>query len=327
MTRNENGRDDGYVFVAGVPRSGNTLLRLMLSAHPLIVISPETHSLEAIFLHYPRSRPLTGEEIERLKRTIRGDTKLAGWKVDMAPYWESLEAYASVATRRVAEDMMRHYRDGTKPSARILGNKKGFFIEFGEVVFDLFPEAKLFFIVRDPRDSVLSMKEKLAGYDIWSASLTWRRRAVRAEDLSRTYSGRFHEVRYEDLVCEPEAECRRMCAFLGIDFAAEMLRFYEGNRRLEQVIDGQEGIHGNTSNPLTKKRIGAWRGGLTDEEVQIVESVTGQQMKRLQYALHTGGFSSAIWAKALSARMRDDRTWRRRRREMMGSSGRDARKR
>ena len=40
----------------------------------------------------------------------------------------------------------------------------------------------------------------------------------------------YHEVRYEELVSEPEGTCETLCTFLGLPYDDAMLRFHEGGR-------------------------------------------------------------------------------------------------
>jgi hypothetical protein len=272
-----------HVFIAGIPRSGTTLLRLVLSAHPQVAISPETHCLERIMFGFPHTGRLDDEHLGQLKQVIGEDRKLAGWKIDLQPYLERVSDYTEITTRQAIRDLMEHYRDQTAPHATVLGNKKGFFAEYGELAHHLFPEAKFLFIVRDARDAVYSMKTNLKGYSAISASIRWRARVVRGRRLQARYPAQCLLIKYEDLVSEPETVCRILCAFLQIEYAPEMIRFYEGNQRHERVIEGTEQIHQLTSSPFTKDRIGRWRKGLTAGEVRIVQTIAGRELGRLGY--------------------------------------------
>ena len=141
-----------YLFLSGSPRSGTTVLRLVLSPHPCISISPECHSLQQIMCRFPHERLLQGSELESLKRTVLEDQKLVGWKINVEPYLRNVRAYRGITARKAAEDMMFYYRDQTARQAHIVGNKKGLFVENGEAVHHLFPEARFIFITRDVRD-------------------------------------------------------------------------------------------------------------------------------------------------------------------------------
>src|SRR6266550_1150848 len=44
-----NGRQNPYLFIVGCQRSGTTLLRRIINAHPSIVITPETHWITRYF--------------------------------------------------------------------------------------------------------------------------------------------------------------------------------------------------------------------------------------------------------------------------------------
>ncbi len=69
-------RDTGRVpapFVVGIARSGTTLLRLMLDAHPQLTIPPETHFLPRLFTHFDRWVEQGIEGAELRERAIGAD--------------------------------------------------------------------------------------------------------------------------------------------------------------------------------------------------------------------------------------------------------------
>ena len=305
---------DEYLFVSGSPRSGTTLLRLVLSAHPSIAISPENHSLERIMCHFSHRRVLQGSELKSLKRFILEDAKLEGWKMDLSHYREKVLEYTTITARQAAEDLICYYRDQTTPDAYIVGNKKGFFLEYPETVHHMFPEAKFIFIVRDPRDTVLSMKIHLPDYDLWSASLAWRRRVAHSHIFQERHPDKCMEIKYEDLVSASEESCRKICSFLKVSYSNEMLEFYRKNNSLEDILQGKETMHQQTRGPITKKRIGGWSGGMTEEEIHLVETLSKGEMKRLGYRPSlTTGLNLTTRAQCMYARMRDHFYWRKKR--------------
>ena len=305
---------DEYLFVSGSPRSGTTLLRLVLSAHPCIAISPENHSLERIICHFSHRRVLQGAALQSLKRLIVEDTKLEGWKLDLSPYREKVLGYTAITARQAAEDLICYYRDQTTPDAYMVGNKKGFFLEYTETVHHMFPEAKFIFIVRDPRDAVLSMKTHLPDYDLWSASLAWRRRAAHSHMVQEKYPGKCMEIKYEDLVSASEESCRKICSFLKVSYSNRMLEFYRKNNSLEGILQGKETMHQQTRGPMTKKRIGGWSGGMSEEEIHLVETLTRGEMGRRGYMPSlTAGLNLTTRTRCMYARMRDHFYWRRKR--------------
>src|SRR5690606_25163547 len=76
----------------------------------------------------------------------------------------------------------------------------------------------------------------------------------------------FHELRYEDLVANPEREVRALCAYLGEPFAPQMLAFYED--RTPYRTD--ERNLRNLTRPLLTSNVAKWRRSMAPKDVLIV---------------------------------------------------------
>jgi len=84
--------------------------------------------------------------------------------------------------------------------------------------------------------------------------------------------------RYEDVLADPEAELRRLCAFIGLDFAPEMLR--GGAVRLPAFTRRQ---HALTAGGVQKAKLGGWREQITAEEDRIIRSLCSLWMLEYGY--------------------------------------------
>ena len=104
------------------------------------------------------------------------------------------------------------------------------------MLIELFPEARCIFVLRDPRAvvaSMLAVGERAAARGIRAQPFTRSLRAAMryvshcleaAFAAAAAHPGGILTVRYEALVTDPEAETRRICGFLGLDWDAAMLR-------------------------------------------------------------------------------------------------------
>jgi phthiocerol/phenolphthiocerol synthesis type-I polyketide synthase E len=95
------------------------------------------------------------------------------------------------------------------------------------------PAAVMESVVRTGADRT----EGAGGLAPWRlAERTW---ASANENLAAHRAGsgaaRHHVVRYEDLVLRPADEMRRLCAFLGLPYAEELVRPYDGARMTDGV--------------------------------------------------------------------------------------------
>jgi hypothetical protein len=146
-----------------------------------------------------------------------------------------------------------------------------------ETLARIAPEAKLIFVLRDPRAVVASMKEVRARYQrdgtpvpliVGSpfASIETARSHIEAGLRAMDDLGdRVLRVRYEALVQHPEAETRRWCEFLGLDWVSTMLdpNAFEKSTRRRKGLDGKWYDEAGFHRPVESSDLDKWRGNLT----------------------------------------------------------------
>jgi len=195
----------GHVFLVGFPRSGTTLLERVLATHPGLVAWDERESLvEAVrdFMANPAG-------LERLAKADEG--QLANYRAD---YW-----------RRVAET-------GANVAGKVALDKLPLNTMKLPLIARLFPEAKILFALRDPRDVVLScfrqrfrMNGRCTNFLHWMAPPG----SMMGDAVGGLYRAKLdldvHEHRYEDLIEDFDGQTRAICGFLGLPWRAEMREF------------------------------------------------------------------------------------------------------
>jgi hypothetical protein len=175
-------------FIVGSGRSGTTLLRLMLDAHPDISCGPETHFLRDL-------RHLVGEHWNLLSR----------YGFDKA-YWHNKIHYFFDSFK---EDYME--RRGKQRWVE----KTPWYVRYLDFLDDVFDGCLIIHIIRNGYDVVRSWKER-SGYlqALKSAWTGWGDSIRQARAFGQTYPERFHELRYEDLVTSPEPTIRSVLSFM-----------------------------------------------------------------------------------------------------------------
>jgi hypothetical protein len=142
----------------------------------------------------------------------------------------------------------------------------------------MLPSAKFVLMVRDGRDVAASYIKRAGsatpGAKRWIADNTIVFREIDAPDVT--------VVRYEELIGAPRAVLRRICSFIGLDFAEEMLSFYETRRLWFGVKEirkgtGADGVehrllrNWQINQPLFDGR-GQWRNVLSADDLAIFET-------------------------------------------------------
>jgi hypothetical protein len=276
--------DDRPIFVLGCPRSGTTLLQLMLHGHPRIAIPPETR-----FLIPTYTRRLDFGDLEQ--RANR--RALARFIVRPRGRFEHLGLRRKAIVRQIVNGpptvgsalgiVLRGY--GRRFDSPRWGDKRPAYYERLDVILRLFPDAHIVHIVRDPRDSIGSLKVvSWARQDIHHAIARWGQSMRYVDRIAG--AAPVTEVSYERLVTDPERELRSLAAALGEEYDAAMAV----PQALAPVAVPQRKVwHANTAQPPNPGSIGRWRERLEPWEVQLCERAVGAEMAARGYELSNAG--------------------------------------
>lgn len=292
LSKKPTSSSDSPVFIVGLSRGGTTLLSRMLDAHSNVAILPET------WWYVVLDRLGCIEEF-----TNPWQTSLFFNEV-----WENLKSYRDPAARVVAGEASKQPRYvgptvrvleklgqayANERHARIWGEKTPGHALWLPEIRDLFPRARVLFMVRDPRDVLVSYDNR------WNRGRRDTRYLINTAALLKFYLAHllYHPsfppeqvrwVKYESLTAQPAAELEQVCRFLGIDFEPSMLAFYQQHEH-ENVQEMEEGRHHwLLRRPATTEHIGRYRQVFSSSQIALVERLLGEEMEALGYALSNG---------------------------------------
>jgi hypothetical protein len=279
--------------VVGVPRSGTTLLAVMLDSHPAVAIPPETAFL-------PELRRLAGLEGDALRQRYFELVTTDRWGVsnwndlglDREAYGRRLDELATFTLTAALRVLFGMLADAAgKPR---YGEKTPADINHMPLIESLLPEARFVHIVRDPRDVVLSLRKTTAGSTVETSAGHW---AAMIGSVRAAAVRHLHTLRYEDLLDAPEPRLREVCAFLDLDFDARMLDHRQsGARHVAHLGDRptpdgraivpralRARIHENLAGPIRRDRAGTWQREMGAQDRATVERVCGALMREYGY--------------------------------------------
>jgi Tfp pilus assembly protein PilF len=206
--------DVRHVFLLGFPRSGTTLIENVLAGHPRVVSLEERNTLDAAvlaFLSDPRDAARFAGAASYELQSYRDD------------YWARVRSF------------------GVEPAGKIFIDKNPFNTMKLPLIQKLFPNAKIIFAVRDPRDVVLSCFRRRFNLnpttfeflDLERAALVYDRTMRLADILRDKGPSDEYTLVYERLIDDLSAEARSVCAFIGADWRPDLLDFSARARRGE----------------------------------------------------------------------------------------------
>jgi Sulfotransferase family len=272
------------VIVLGVGRSGTTLLRVMLDRNSEIAIPYESFFVTPL-AHRHGSRPNLDDFLDDLGRFYQ----LYEWGIsadDVRPRLrEGMTTGQAIAA--VFEVYAEH--EG-KPR---WGDKTPLYMQHLPLLERLFPDALWVHLVRDGRDAALSFLSLPEGFSgkTWALPRTaarfaarWRTELLAARRLGTHVGGRYLELRYEDLVTEPERELRRVCEHASLPWEPGMLD-YAGTSDVASMPE-----HRNLAQPPTPG-LRDWRSQMSREDALAFEEVAGDVLRSGRYELFEPGAS------------------------------------
>ncbi|MEV6031838.1 sulfotransferase [Nonomuraea sp. NPDC052116] len=275
---------DRPVFVIGCPRSGTTMLQLMLHSHPRMAVPPETRFLIPA---YYRRRTWGDLRIVSRRRALAQwiatdrSTKFRELKIDKDDFVrQAVEGPGSLGS--VIGTAFRMYADRFDKVR--WGDKRPSYVKQVDLLLRLFPDAQFIHLIRDGRDCVASLKE-MPWYtlDSFHAVATWAEAIDAGGRLKRTLGeDTYYELRYEDLTDDPMTELKKLCHFLDEEFSASMI----SPREAASVAVPQHKVwHSNTHGEVIRSRVGSWANRLDDWEIALCEHMLGDRLESMGYEL------------------------------------------
>lgn len=275
------------IFIVGAPRSGTTLVQVMLDQHPRIALPPQESPWIAEFAPplgvtggvgpWRHGRRLDPDSAHALVERIVRHPRFAAWdtpeeevhaavgRLDRPTYAGVVAAVFSTYARRRGKP---RWGDKTPDNAVRIG-----------LLARMFREAQFIHVIRDGRDASASIVEQGWGPRAPGAAALWWRHnvAVAMREGRRLEVGRYVEVRLERLVAEPERILRGLCEALGEEYAPQMLSYHD-------VISS--GPYASRAGHLVRPPtpgLRDWRAQMSPRQQQLVEAACRPSLRKLGY--------------------------------------------
>ncbi len=222
--------DEQILFVIGPPRSGSTLLARMLGAHSAVASPPEPHLLTPLaHLGYYESVQQAPYDPIITRAAIR--ELVAALPDGEQDYLASLRAYTDAIYSRLLEASGR----------RVLLDKTPAYALVLDFAARLYPRSRYVVLTRNPLAIWSSFVQSFFDGDHEAAHdhnpLLERYVPAMARFL-RERPAPVHQVRYEELVAEPDAQMRTLCQFAGLEFEPGMVDYGSSDAGAARSVRG-----------------------------------------------------------------------------------------
>ncbi|MBO0731612.1 MAG: sulfotransferase, partial [Acidimicrobiaceae bacterium] len=273
---------DPLLLVSGGPRSGTTMLRNMLAAHPLLAAPLD----EGFFV-----------------TQVFGEMKLAHRTDDVAWAWELTKAHrffqawdldTEALDAVIAERPPASYADLLRVLFAALAARehKPFSMDkctayslHWEWLAEQFPTTRFALIVRDPREVCMSQAVQYFSHGgVAGAAWWWLFHVMGTKKVAAALGDRWLEIRYEDLVADPVKQLDALCRHAGIEFDEAMLRYPDAGSKPVSVLH-------HAASQAPRQDLRSWRGALSHDDLVTIERITGPVMTRFGYEPETRGIT------------------------------------
>ena len=241
------------IFIIGCPRSGTTLTRSIIDAHPNIACGAETHFLKDL------SR-IVNHHWERIERY---DFPKEYWNQKIADFFTSFKSeYAQ--------------KQGKKRWAE---KTPGYALKL-DFIYSLYPDLQIVHVIRDGYDVTLSHLDRWGYKKAVNATKVWPKSIRHARSFSQSLpDDQYFEIRYEDLVKEPEKNCKLLFEYLAEPWDPIVL---EKGCYKSEITEARRKESGEKST-LYQSRIGVGKKKLDPFLGTLLKMRAGEQLKQLGY--------------------------------------------
>ena len=284
------------IFVIGSPRSGTTLIRLMLTCHRNIVIPPECSFAIWWYEKYKGWAECSESHILGFMQDLMQSKKIETWQINKRSLFKFLGEREPSSYSQLVSAIYEWYglsQYGT--NFKRWGDKNNWHLSHIPTIKELFPTAYFVHIIRDGRGVAGSYRELNARKirtpyapnlpnGIEEIAEQWKTNVETArESFERIQWENVCEIRFEDILLETEKSLRNLCYELDEDYDPSMLNYHSINK--QRSLEPAEFLKWKeqTLQPIVKSEVSRYRQILSAQEIITFEEITGDVLRGYGY--------------------------------------------
>jgi len=287
---------DNYtpLFILGNPRSGTSLLRIMLTSHSQICIPPECGFIQWWSKKYSKwdiSDTKSHLKVREYLDDLATSKKIETWKLDYQRLENLIVDNQPNNYAELSLVVILLYASMQNKVPLVLGDKNNYYISHLSLLGKLYPNAKYIGIIRDGRDVACSYQEMngihskskykpILPQSIGDIAREWDSNNQKIlEFFALLRKKNYVFVKYEELLMRTEDALRGLCNLLNVAFEDRMLRYYEKGYEPEEMLDWKRKLDEKPD----ASNIGRHEKLMSKEEIDIFNSLSLKTRQQFDY--------------------------------------------
>lgn len=293
-------REIPVFFIVGKGRSGTTLLSTIIDSHPNIASATESRFLLIIWQKYKKLKTWKPEMAEQFVKDVKQDMMVQYlWEFEEGLI-ENLKKLPQEAKIQDLVKLIYIWRKSNfqKGKIQFIVDKNPKYTIFVHKLISIFPDAKFFRLIRDPRDNVTS-QIKYSTNHVGRIANKWLNYNKKLDRFAKKYPKQFKTQRFEDLILNKDLFFKEFEEYSGFKSLSELEK--ERLKIKEQFeakfSDRLKDQHQATVKPLNPKKIGHHKQKLTKEQIQIIDSYSFPYAEKWGYEREQPPIKLKVYAK------------------------------
>ncbi len=272
------------IFIVGTPRSGTTLLRLIIDSHLDVAITPESSFLfRKIGLWSSLYPDLSNKQsIQHFINDLRRLPQVKNWLPEQCTADELVKYFPDMDSLAETLNAIYSYYALLKGKKR-WGDKTPKNLHAVRQILALFPRAKILIMVRDCRDVAMSLnKAEFSKVSYISAAHRWQHDADITQQLIHEYNDRIYLLKYEGLLESPDTSIKSVLYFFNLANDSKIMQRYLEHQ--DDVVHTKSTLY---RKPLSEVNVYRWKKNMCLSDIARCEAIAQDGLKYFGYQLTT----------------------------------------
>ena len=214
-------------FIIANPRSGSSILRILLNHHLNTVFPPECGFIQWL---YPKYKNWDLNRINDFIDDLFQTKKFEGWDMSLSNLSTYLYIFKPKTYQEVCYYVYEFYGLKQNKQIQVWGDKNNYYIDYLNEINQIYPEANYIYLTRNPKDICVSYLnlQNIKNETKYKPNVPTKVKDIANKIklnqskinnfLSLINSNRIYNISYEDLMTAPQKELLKIGEFLGLNF-------------------------------------------------------------------------------------------------------------